>query len=291
MLYSMTGYGRAESDGISHRITVETRSLNSRYLDMNLRFPSGGWALEPIVRKRVQERFRRGRIEIHVHWEPLNADVELPVELQVGKARSYCKALEEMRSELDIPGDIDLALMASFKDLLWTREASLEEELEAMEEGLRQALDALEAMRRSEGQILEADFQKRIDWMNGELERITESAPEVSKAHLKRWKERLQTLMGDQTLEPGRLEQEMIIWMDRMDVTEELVRLRSHLTQFRQLLEEGQGVGRKLEFLLQEMHREVNTIGSKAMDAEVSHRTVEMKAQIERMREQAQNVE
>jgi uncharacterized protein (TIGR00255 family) len=287
----MTGYGRSETEGTQYRIVVEVRSLNSRYLDISLRLPSGGWALEPMIRKRVQERFKRGRIEIHVHLEPMNPEVECPVELQVGRARSYLRALEALQSDLDIPGNVDLALMASFRDLLWTKDTALEEELQALEAGLQSALDSLEAMRRSEGQTLQTDLQERIVWMDGEIERIKTLAPELLESHKKRWIERLQSLMVDQTLDPARLEQEMVIWIDRMDVTEELVRLGSHLSQCRRLLKQGHGVGRKLEFMLQEIHREVNTLGSKAMDAEVSHRAVEMKAQIERMREQAQNVE
>jgi uncharacterized protein (TIGR00255 family) len=196
-----------------------------------------------------------------------------------------------LKSSFPWGSKLGLALMASFRELLWAEETTLEEEIQALEDGLEVALDALEAMRRSEGQTLEADLEKRVGWMDGELEGMRRLTPGFLEAHVKRWRERVQCLLGDQEVDSTRLEQEMAIWVDRLDVTEELVRLGSHLKQFRRLLGQDQGIGRKLDFLLQEMHREVNTLGSKAMDAEVSHRAVEMKAQIERMREQVQNVE
>lgn len=291
MFSSMTGYGRAQVEGVHHRIFVEARSLNSRFLDVSLRLPTGGWALEPMIRKSIQERFKRGRIEVYVRCEPLSPEAEPSVELQVGKARSYLKVLEELRTKMDVPGAVDLPLMASFRDLFSFQETSVEGEKVALEDGLREALDHLEAMRMREGEALSEDLSTRIQWMAAEQERIHAMAPQVMEAQIARWRERLKKLMGDHSLDPGRLEQEAAIWMDRLDVTEELVRLKSHIGQFKQMLKQGGGIGRKLEFLLQEMHREVNTLGTKMMDAEISHRAVEMKAQIERMRELIQNIE
>jgi uncharacterized protein (TIGR00255 family) len=287
----MTGYGRAEVEGVRYRIVVEARSLNSRYLDVSLRLPPGWWTVEPSMRKRVLGRFRRGRIEVHVRWEPLRLEEEPRVELQMGQARAYQRALEAMGRELSLPGAVDLPLMASFRDLLSLPEASPEEERAALEEALDKALEALGGMRRIEGDAIQSDLEARILWMENEINGLNATIPKVVEAFMGRWRDRLQVAMGEHPLDPARLEQEVIIWMDRLDVSEESVRLASHVAQCRKIVREGGEVGRKLDFLLQEMHREVNTLGSKALDAEVSHRVVEMKAQIERMREQVQNVE
>jgi uncharacterized protein (TIGR00255 family) len=287
----MTGYGKAQADGLRHCLVVEVRSVNSRHLDVSLRLPAGAWALEPAIRKRIQERFRRGRIELQVRWEPLDLQAEPAVDVQLGKARAFRRALENLREELSLPGAVDVALMASFRDLLGVREASLEEEGDALQAALEEALEALASMRGAEGRAMREDLTGRIRWLGTEVEEIQARVPRVVEAHIARWRERVSLLMGDQTLDPGRVEQEMGIWADRLDVTEELVRLNIHLERFMRMLEQEDGAGKKMEFLLQEMNREINTIGSKAMDAEVAHRVVEMKGQLERMREQIQNVE
>lgn len=287
----MTGFGRAEADGLRHRIVVEARAVNSRFLDIQLRLPPGGWALEPAMRKQLQDRLRRGRIEIHVRWEALRPEDEPAVDLQTGKARAVHRALEAMRHELGLPGVVDLAMMASFRDLIGVREASLEEERDALEKALTQAIDALEEMRSAEGGAIRKDLEQRARWMRSQVEEIQSMSPRLLEHHLGRWRDRLEAMMAEPGLDPGRLEQEAAIWVDRLDVAEELVRLGSHIDQFLGLLNGGQEVGKRLEFLLQEMHREVNTLGSKSSDTQVSHRVVEMKAQLERMREQVQNVE
>lgn len=291
MLHSMTGYGQAEVNGVRHRIAVEVRSVNSRYMDLNLRLPAGGWALEPKIRKGIGDRLRRGRIDVQVRWEPLNPEEEPPVELHLGKAKAYRKALERLRETLGVEGVVDLGLMASFRDLILSREPSIDTEEEALHRALGLALDSLEAMRIVEGKAIQSDMEERLASMEQELEGLEILAKRVLEGHLGKWRERLQILMGEQRLDQGRVEQEMAIWVDRLDVTEELVRLKSHLQQFRTLMGEDDPVGRRLEFLLQEMHREANTLGVKANDAEVSQRIAGLKAQIERLREQVQNVE
>jgi uncharacterized protein (TIGR00255 family) len=290
MICSMTGYGRGQADGKTHRITVEVRSVNSRFLDLNIRMPTG-WAFEPMVRRIVKDRFRRGRVEIQVRWEPLSLQEAPPIDLQMGKARAYFNALEAMRSALDIPGAVDMPLMASFRDLFSIREATVDEEQDALVRALEDAIGAAEEMRREEGQALRSDLQSRIKWVLQQQEDLVALAPRARDTQISRWQERLGKLAAGQPLDPGRLEQEAAIWMDRLDATEELVRLRSHIEQFMTLLAEKGSVGKRLEFLLQEMHRETNTFGVKIADAPLAHRAVEIKAQIERMREIVQNVE
>ncbi|MGQ9652729.1 MAG: YicC/YloC family endoribonuclease [Thermodesulfobacteriota bacterium] len=291
MFRSMTGYGQAEVKGVRNRIAVEIRSLNSRYMDLNLRLPTGGWALEPKIRKGIGNRLRRGRIDVQVKWEPLNPEEEPPVELHLGRAKAYLKALERLRDALGIAGMVDLGLMASFQDLISSRDPSIEAEEEAVQRAVGLALDSLQEMKIAEGKAIQRDMEERLASMEQELEGLGTLAKRVVEGHLSRWRERLQLLMGEQRLDQGRLEQEMAIWVDKLDVTEELVRLKSHLQQFRSLMVEEDPVGRRLEFLLQEMHREANTLGVRANDAEVSQRIAGFKAQIERLREQVQNVE
>jgi uncharacterized protein (TIGR00255 family) len=287
----MTGYGRGETEGERHWVFAEVRSVNSRYLDINLRLPTGSWVLEPMIRKLIQERFKRGRIEVYVRLETIAMRDEPEVEVHLRRAQSYQKALEALRVGLEITGEVDLPLIVSFRDIIEVRDTPLEEEKGALLEGLRKALDGVETMRLQEGEEIQSELESRIQWMKTEQERLHELSPRVVTSIIDRWRGRLKSLVAEQPFEPGRLEQEIAVWMDRLDVTEELVRLRSHITRFETLLVQGQGIGKKLEFLLQEMHREVNTFGSKVMDAELSHCAVEMKAQIERMRELVQNVE
>ena len=291
MFQSMTGYGKAQGEGRMQKVVVEARSVNSRHLDIKLRLPMGSWALESMIRKRVQERFIRGRIDISVTTEPLLPDEEPPLDFQLGRAKSYLKALEELKTECGIDGKVDLHLMSSFRDLFKIKDVTLEEELQALEAGLEGALQALESMRRTEGRALKEDLGERIDWMMEQTDLFRSTAPKVTEAQVERFNERIEKLLGDRQIDPGRLEQEVALLIDRLDVTEEIVRLQSHIEQFAGLLSEGRGVGKKLEFLLQEMHREANTLGTKAADAQLTHNVIEMKAQIERMREQTQNIE
>ena len=146
-------------------------------------------------------------------------------------------------------------------------------------------------MRWTEGQTLKADLEERNNWMKEQTEYFRSMAPKITEAQVERFEQRIEALLGDRQIDPGRLEQEVAVLVDRLDVTEEIVRLESHIDQFAGLLAEGRGVGKKLEFLLQEMHREANTLGTKAADAQLTHNVIEMKAQIERMREQTQNIE
>ena len=213
------------------------------------------------------------------------------MDFQLGRAKSYLKALEELKTECGIDGKVDLHLMSSFRDLFKIKDVTLEEELQALEAGLEGALQALESMRRTEGRALKEDLGERIDWMMEQTDLFRSTAPKVTEAQVERFNERIEKLLGDRQIDPGRLEQEVALLIDRLDVTEEIVRLQSHIEQFAGLLSEGRGVGKKLEFLLQEMHREANTLGTKAADAQLTHNVIEMKAQIERMREQTQNIE
>ena len=288
---SMTGYGRAQIDGRYLRVVVEVRGVNSRHLDVSLKLPQGCWALEPALRKLIQQSCCRGRIEVMVRWESLDEMGEPSVRLHLGKARAIKNALENLRQELCLQGEVDLSFMGSLHDLWELQEHGPEDEAEALQEALRAALEGLDRMRRAEGGALAADLHSRAAWMTKELEMIRARAPQAVENSLRRWKERVELLAGAQSLDQARMEQEAALWVDRMDISEEVVRTAVHLERFRDILEEEPPVGKKLEFILQEIHRELNTMGSKCMDTEISRSVVEMKAQLERMREQVQNLE
>jgi uncharacterized protein (TIGR00255 family) len=210
----------------------------------------------------------------------------------LGRARAYLRALEKLKTWLGLEGRVDLNMMMVFRDLLTVEEPGLEDEEEAVLEALEKALETLQEMRRVEGEALLRELWERLRWMKAEQQRLLREAPGWMEEHLARWRQRLSRMItAEGMLDPGRLEQEAALWMDRLDVNEELVRLGSHLSQFEAQLELDPGSGKKLEFLLQEMHREVNTFSSKVMNARASHAAVELKAQIERMRELVQNVE
>lgn len=290
-MHSMTGYGRAQVDGRHLRVVAEIRSVNSRYLDLALKLPQGCWSLEAPLRKMIQKRCSRGRIDLSVRWENLQEAVEPQVRLHLGKARAVKNALEALKKELSLDGEVELALFASLGDLWELQEHGLEEEAEALQKALQEALEALDEMRRIEGEALALDLRNRAAWMLQELDCVQQRVPRALESMLARWRERVQILAAERSLDQNRMEQEAALWVDRLDISEEIVRARAHLERFLQVLTEQPPVGKKLEFILQEMHRELNTIGAKCMDSEISQRAVEMKAQLERMREQVQNLE
>ncbi len=288
---SMTGYGRAQVPGKHLMVAVEVRSVNSRFLDLNLRLPQGCWSLEAPLRKMVQNRCHRGRIEVAVRWEKLEEAEQPEIRLHLGKARAVKSALDTLKKELCLMGDVELSLLASVRDLWDVQEYGLEQEAEALQEALKIALEELDAMRKAEGEALSLDLGSRAAWMGRQLEMIQQRAPQAMENFLARWKQRIQILAADTGLDQERIRQEAALWVDRADISEEIVRARVHLERFTQVLGEQPPVGKKLEFILQEIHRELNTMGSKCMDSEISQRVVEMKAELERMREQVQNLE
>ncbi len=295
MLKSMTAFGRAESEAEGRKYTCEMRSLNNRYLDVLVRLPRRYAVLEERVKKLVAARVTRGRVEVAVQVNGEKGEgAPVRVEVNLGLARNFHEQLERLRRELGIAEPVGLELLLSLgRDIFEVKEE--EESAEAVWEKLSRpveaALTALEAMRAEEGRILSADFTERLGAVEGLIERVSERAPALVEEYRAKLTERIRSALGELSVDEARLLQEVAIFADRADVAEELVRARSHLEQFRALLEAEEPVGRKLNFLLQELGREVNTIGSKAPDAAVSQLVVEAKSELERMREQVQNIE
>ncbi len=292
MIKSMTGYGKTEALSEAGKIIVEIRSVNHRYSEVSVKLPRQLLALENDVRKSVADQLKRGKIEIYIQLEGAIGATALPsVNIQLAKA--YYEAFTKMKESLGLSDPVPLSLIAAQKELLIVEERgiaaeSLRESLIAV---VREATASLDAMRIREGKALLTDLKMRRATLSGLITRITGRAPAAAAENAARFKARVMQLAGESGVDDGRLAQEIALMADRCDITEELVRLDSHLKQFDGTLELAEPVGRKLDFLIQELNREVNTIGSKANDAEITALIVELKAELEKIREQAQNIE
>jgi uncharacterized protein (TIGR00255 family) len=288
----MTGYGRGEAAGPFGAIVAEIRSVNNRYLDLQARLPRELAALELRVRKAVQERFSRGRFDIFITRSV--AGQSLSYRLNAEAAGQYIAALKELKDRFSLAGDPDLALVALNRDIIETAQATDDAEAvrPVLEQAVQQALSALDAMRRTEGQALVEDIRERLAAVSGLVETVRQRSPLTVESAKRRLEDALARL-GAAPVDAGRLAQEVAFIAERADVTEELTRLESHLRQFRGLIDDraSEVVGRKLDFLLQEMGREINTTASKSADAEISQAAVGIKAELEKIREQVQNIE
>jgi uncharacterized protein (TIGR00255 family) len=291
-MQSMTGYGRSEVQEAQMHLLVEARSVNHRYLDIALRYPRPYAPLEARMKQLVSAHFARGRIDIKI-VEQAGRSQPRTLSLDQELARQYYAALQQLQEMLRLPGTIDLSMMANLRDLLTVEEATgdVEELWEFIAGGMEEALQALKKMRLQEGAFLCRDLQERLQTIRHHIADVRGRVPQVVVEYRQRLEQRVQELFQQVMLDPDRLAQEAILFAERADVTEELIRLESHLHAFAQLLMSSGAVGRKIEFLLQEMHREVNTIASKSNDAIISQRVVDLKSELERMREQMQNIE
>lgn len=293
MIRSMTGYGRREMVEAGSHLTVEIRSLNNRYLDIQVKTPRGLAVLEPRVKKTVQERFSRGRFDIGISRNG-GQDRSGSIVVDEALAEQYIRVLRDMKERFGLRGEVDLSLVAGVQDLITVTE--IREDPEALWQVLTpvlvQALDDLDQMRVQEGAALAQDIRGRLETIDGLIQSIRTSVPATVENARKRMTDTLNRLLNEQP-DPLRLAQEIAILAERTDVTEELTRLDSHRVQFRSLLMDAgrDAVGRKLDFLLQEMGREANTIASKSMDASISMDVVTLKAELEKIREQVQNIE
>lgn len=296
MVRSMTGYGAAEVEAQTGRWWVEVRSTNHRFLEVVVRLPRDLGALEERVRAAVAGRVRRGRVEVLVREEATGRARSVTVDTEL--ARQYAQALETLRRELGIQDSLNLAALLALPEVVRLEEVRPDVELawQALRPGLDQALDSLVRMREAEGAHLAEDLAARVARVEEWVEEVSRRAEELPRVYAQRLRERVAELVRalgvDRPPDEARLAMEVAAFADRCDVREELVRLRSHLHQARTLLHASDGaVGRKLEFLLQEMQREVNTVGSKAGDLDVTRAVLEMKSELEAIREQVQNVE
>ncbi len=293
MIHSMTAFGRAQQEDQGYRVTVEVRALNSRNLDIVLRFPKNCLELEDQTRKNIVHRFQRGRIEVYAQMEAVAVE-QKGARLNIVLARHYWEQLQQLSTELPGVGSPALEHLLRFSDIFESTNNGIDPALQEplLASAVVAALDTLEQMRLREGQTLMADLMGRVAWMNAALSEVELRRASAVPEYQQRLRERLRELLENVQLDEDRLLQELAIFADRTDITEEIVRARSHLEQMQQLLQGSEpAVGRKLDFLTQELHREINTIGSKANDLEISQAVVQMKSEIAKLREQVQNIE
>jgi uncharacterized protein (TIGR00255 family) len=292
MLKSMTGYGRAEGATATHLYTLEIQAFNHRFTDIRIRLSRALASLEHELHREVRGRVHRGRLDVHV-TEKLHGEIPRALRIDRGAIEQYVAALRGLQRELDLQGDVTIEALMGLRDLVSFEagEVDLTETDAVVRQLLHRALDQVESMRRKEGENLVQDLQVCLTQIESGLGTVEARAPPVVEAYRIRVQERVTALLGAPLSDPDRLAQEVVLFADRSDISEECTRLKSHLQQFRTILQEGGPHGRRLEFLLQEMHREVNTMGAKGADVVISSAVVEMKADLERMREQVQNIE
>ncbi len=292
MIRSMTGFGRRQGSWQDGSVTVEIRSVNHRFLDVACRLPRSLNHLEETFKKAVQQRCTRGRIDLTVSVQGGRGKAGT-VSLDQSLAKQYHQTLRTLKRSLKLSGSIDLALIAGLRDVVSVSDQPPEDpKLAKLVERLAaESLDDLAGMRSREGATLAKDMLVRLQTIGDHRLRIGARAPLLAQDAFDRMKARVEKLLGEAVPDLPRLNQELAIFADRIDITEELVRLDSHMVQFGQTLERSEPVGKTLDFLLQEISREVNTIGSKANDAEITRHVVQMKTELERIREQVQNIE
>ncbi|MBR4099269.1 MAG: YicC family protein [Clostridium sp.] len=292
MVKSMTGYGRAEETVNGCSITVELRSVNNRYLDCNVRIPRLYLFAEEGIKSRVQGSITRGKVDVFVTLDNAGAEkVQVTVNRPV--ADGYYAALKELAQTYGLSGEISVALLSRFQDVLLAEKA--EEDLEQMAQSILSVLDRaladFDQMRTREGERLHADILSRVKTIESLVSIVEERSPQTVSEYRNKLENRMKEVLANTQIDPARILTEAAIFADKVAVDEETVRLRSHIGQMREMLDNGGAVGRKLDFLIQEFNREANTIGSKCSDIEIARHVVDIKAEIEKIREQIQNLE
>lgn len=290
---SMTGFGRGSAEDARMVVTCEVKQVNHRYLDVWLKLPEAYGVAEARLRQVVAESVKRGRIEVRLtrSYKPGAASAASFDDPAIARAIA---ALTRVKDHHGVPGVIDLRtllLLPGFQETFTTYVAPDDKEVELSATALRQALAAAERMREQEGSALRSAVLKEIASVEAGAAKVSARSRENSQAVLQRMRERLAEIARDVAVDERRIAEEAAVWADRMDITEELARIASHVEQMRSYLDRDEAVGKHLDFLFQELVREANTIAAKARDASIGHEVVEMKAALERGREQAQNVE
>jgi len=292
---SMTGFGRGEARGNESTCTVELRSVNHRFLDIGIKLPRHFMGWEERIKKEISSYHVRGRVDVYITVNDEGAEsAKLKADLRL--AREYFACLRRIAADLSIPGEPDLAMMASFRDIITPLDENAggelpEEYWPTFRSAIVAALDECRQMRQNEGEALVKDLRERLWSFQEKIDGIEQSLPWILEKRKAALKERLDILLSGVDIDPLRLAQEIAVIVDKSDVCEEIVRLRSHVEQFHGFLELDEPIGRRLDFLLQEFLREVNTIASKISNAETAHMTVGMKNDLEKIREQVQNLE
>ncbi len=293
MIESMTGFGLGTARHEGFFATVELKSVNHRHCQVSLQMPDELSAFEYELESTIKEAFERGRIRVNVEID--NTDESAALQLDTAAAQGYMRLLEQLRETTGVDEPITLSHLLTFSDLLFSPALSSEQAVtrawESVKQGLEVAVDELRASRQQEGKELHRDLTKRMELIEEQLDRVEERAPIRAEEAQQRLDDRLEELLEDRRIDEDRLEQEVAMLADKIDITEECVRLRSHVKFFGEALNQDEPAGRRLKFLTQEMHREINTIGAKSNDAFIAEQSVQMKEEIEKIREQIRNIQ
>lgn len=291
MIRSMTGYGRGQGKANGLSFSVEIRAVNHRYGDINIKAPRLLLPFETDVKKQVATVLKRGKIDVFINQEPSEDIVAVPVVNQA-VAEAYVDLFSKMKSQFNLEGDIPLDLLIAQKDVLIIKENTVDEDdlRFSLQQAVAEALTGMLAMRDAEGEATRQDIVTRLEQVKSALVLIEARASQVPLEWQQKLKERLQRLAED-AVDEQRIAQELALFADRCDISEELVRFQSHLQQFDDLFQSEEPVGRQMDFLIQELNRETNTMGSKSNDAELTKNVVAIKAELEKIREQVQNIE
>lgn len=292
MVKSMTGFGRAVAETDGYVITVEIKSVNHRYFEFSSRIPRQYGFLDDKLKSYINSRVSRGKVECYVSIDALNTEAAQVV-VNNTLASAYVSALKELSKNYDLKEDFGASTVARFQDVLVVKKADEDEEKiwSYVKSVTDTALDKFIAMRTVEGEKMKNDISSRADYILSCVEYIEKRSPETVKEYNDKLVERVHDLIGDVSLDEGRVIQEVAIYADKVAVAEETVRLRSHLDQLKAFINADEPVGRKMDFLVQEINRETNTIGSKANDVDIARKVVDIKAEVEKIREQIQNIE
>lgn len=292
MIKSMTGFGAGDAETADFKVHIEVKAVNQRFLETNYHMPYSMNMFENQLTKKIKEYASRGKLDINIRFQDLR-DKAVTVKVDKGLVAAYGQALQEISSQLELSAPVTAAQIASYPDVLKLNEenADLEAAQPVLMQAMEQALESFVAMREAEGQNIQRDLLARIGTLEnfvGELEKL---APEIVAAYRQRLENLLREYLAKEDIEESRIIQEVALFTDKVNYTEETVRLRSHFDQFRQIITASEPVGRKLDFLIQEMNREINTVASKANSAGAAQFVVDVKSEIEKIREQIQNIE
>lgn len=287
---SMTGYGKGVAESAGRKVGVEIKSVNHRFLDMNIKLPRTLGFAEDIIRSEVKGAITRGHLDIYVNYERESGG---KISMDEQLARDYCTMAAKAAMKFSITNDLSVSALFRMPEVVVVKEEDEDEEAvgKLVEQAVREALNGLSVMRAKEGEMLMRDFSEKLANISAFVDEVEKLAPVTVEEHKNRMRERITEMLGDVAFDEARLMNEAAFFADKVAVDEEIARLRSHIAHFRDICAAGGALGKKLDFIVQEMNRETNTIGSKCSDSKIAQCVISAKCEIEKVREQVQNVE
>jgi len=288
----MTGFGRGEATGTLGKVSVEMKSVNHRYLDLNIKMPRKFNPLEGNIRTYIKDKIARGKVDIYINYEDFSED-NVNIKYNRAIAKEYMDYFEQIHEEFGIDNDVRVSRLASMPEVFTMEQAEDDEEglWHLLSEALDEAIDKFITVRNNEGEQLKNDLLAKLDYMNSLVDQVEERYPDILADYRNRLTQKMQEILGNTGIDENRIAAEVVIYADKCCVDEETVRLKSHIKQVADALQSDDSVGRKLDFLVQEMNREANTMLSKSTDMSLTDVAINLKTEIEKVREQIQNIE